>query len=200
MFTGIVTHQSQILEISPIPTGKLIRLAIRGSFPKTAVGDSLSVNGVCSTILEVRGADVLVQYMTETLIRTSIGKWQVGQVCSLEWPITMQTPLGGHMVSGHIDDVGIIRMRPDDSTTSRRLDIGFSNKWRPFLIPKGSVAIDGLSLTVGEVESEWFSVYLIDHTWTHTHFRTFKNGDAVNLEFDQLAKYVVQYAELYAKR
>jgi riboflavin synthase len=189
MFSGIVQVLGSVAEVQSRPPG--VRLMVQAGAVSDAarIGDSVAVNGCCLTVVECGGDRLAFDAGAETLSRTNLGQLALGSAVNLEAPLRMGDQLGGHFVTGHVDAVG---------TLDRRIDEGdWSTCW--FRVPprltrqmasKGSVAVDGVSLTLVEVEAERFSVALIPHTLQATTLGRLQPGGAVNIETDLLAKYV----------
>ena len=195
MFTGIIT------DIGELVTREDGRFAIRCSYKAEgiAIGASIACDGACLTATEVApagsGCVFKVDVSNETLSRTTLGEWQPGQRINLERALRAGDELGGHIVAGHVDGVGrIVDMQPDGS--SRRLTIEAPGEFARYLAPKGSLALDGISLTVNAVEKSSFGVNVVPHTLTHTTLSAKTLGDRVNLEVDVFARYVARAMEL----
>ncbi len=190
MFTGIISSCKSILHCK-----KQDGLVIYGiEQPKEwdiQVGESISVNGICSTVTEQDGAEFTVQYMQETLSITTASEWKEQQVVNLERSVTPETLLSGHLVYGHIDSVGTIE-EIDQQNDAHIITLSHPKKFDPYIIQKGSIAIDGISLTVINPEPGSFSVAIIPHTYTQSTVHTWSIGDQVNLEYDIIAKYTQQ--------
>jgi len=189
MFTGLVVGLAEVAEVVPEPPG--VRLVIRHpSFAGAAsVGDSIALNGCCLTVVAVEGDRLAFQAGEETLSRTNLGELAAGGVVNFERSLRLGDEVGGHLVTGHIDAVGIVDRRDDDAewcTMWFRAPRAQMNQ----MASKGSVAVDGVSLTLVDVEDDRFSVALIPHTLTMTTLGRRHVGDRVNLETDVLAKYV----------
>lgn len=152
-------------------------------------GDSIAVNGCCLTVTEILGTGLAFDVVPETLQRTSLGALSVGQRVNLERPLRLGDSLGGHLVSGHIDGIGTVAARTDDGECST-MWIAVAPGLARQMAPKGSVALDGVSLTLVDVEDRRFSVALIPHTLSATTLGTKGVGDSVNVETDLLAKYI----------
>lgn len=189
MFTGIIEELGTVIRIDRGP--RSARLAVAGPvvLSDVRIGDSIAVNGVCLTVVDFDREVFRADVMAETLDRTNLGILRPGDRVNLERAARLGDRLGGHLVSGHIDGVGTIKTR-------RTLDIAILYEITApeavsrYLVPKGSVAIDGVSLTVVEAENGWFSVSLIPHTAEMTTLGRKKAGDRVNLEADLIGKYV----------
>ncbi len=191
MFTGLVERLAVVDRLIPEPPG--VRLVIREpSFAaELQVGASIAVNGCCLTVVDVQGDTFGFDAGAETLSRTNLGRLTAGSCVNLERSLRVGDRLGGHFVTGHIDGVGHLDQRIDDqdwSTFWFRVPAGLSRQ----MASKGSIAVDGVSLTLVDVEPERFSVALIPHTLKVTTLGPLQVGDPVNLETDVLAKYVEQ--------
>ncbi len=194
MFTGIVEAIGTLAEVKG--TGGGYRLKIRTPFAaEMKEGDSLAVNGVCLTAILIDGDHVLADVGPETARVTTFGGLQRGQEVNLERPMRSDGRLDGHFVLGHVDGVGVIEeIRPE--ADSRWVTIGFQPALAPYFIRKGSVAVDGISLTVAGLGERQFDVMIIPYTWSHTAMRGLRKGDRVNLECDMIGKYIVRALEL----
>jgi len=197
MFTGIVTALGTVRAITPLGVGSDMRLTIAAPWPDTAsipIGASIGCSGCCLTAVEV-GADCFVaDASAETLSRTTLGRWHAGTLVNLERSLRLGDELGGHLVSGHVDGVGtIVSIAPEHGST--RFTFRLPADLARFVAVKGSIAADGVSLTVNEVTDDTFGVNIIPHTAAVTGFGTLRPGDAVNLEIDMLARYVARLAE-----
>jgi riboflavin synthase len=195
MFTGIIT------DIGELVAREGGRLTIRCGYAaeSIAIGASIACDGACLTATEVarEGSGCLfnVDVSNETLSKTTLGDWRPGRRINLERALKAGDELGGHIVAGHIDGVARIGgMRPDGD--SRRFTVETSPELARFIAPKGSVALDGISLTVNEVDGHGFGINVIPHTLTHTTWSAKKPGDRVNLEVDVFARYVARAMEL----
>jgi riboflavin synthase len=190
MFTGLVEATGQIVGISPEPPGLRLTIEVaEWSNQSVQLGDSICIQGCCLTVVAVDAGRLEFEAGAETLSKTVLGKRQVGDRLNLERSLQVGQRLGGHFVTGHVDGLGRVRDRRDDGQ--------WSNFWfdcppqlRSHLAPKGSIAIDGVSLTVVEVDQTGFSVALIPHTLSVTTLGELTPGDDVHLESDILAKYV----------
>jgi riboflavin synthase len=197
MFTGLVQSLAEVTDVIAEPPG--VRLVIREPrlAPVTKIGDSVALNGCCLTVVAVEGDRLSFQAGEETLSRTNLGELAAGDVVNVEPSLRAGDPIGGHYVTGHIDAVGVVDRRLDDAE--------WCTMWfrapRPQMqqmASKGSIAVDGVSLTLVDVEDDRFSVALIPHTLTMTTLGRCKPGDRVNLETDVLAKYVTRQLKLLA--
>lgn len=198
MFTGIVTDMGEVIAIEQRGD---TRLTIATAYdPETiALGASIACSGCCLTAVEAgrlkdgRGF-FAVDASAETLARTTLGKWKIGTRINLERPLKMGDELGGHVVSGHVDDVGeIVSILPEGDSLRFRFRV--SPEIARFIATKGSVSLDGTSLTVNEVEGNEFGVNIIPHTRAVTTWGKARAGDRVNVEIDMLARYVARLSE-----
>ncbi|MEX1125564.1 MAG: riboflavin synthase [Acidimicrobiia bacterium] len=188
MFTGIVAHKGSVVDVED-DTG-VRRLTIEaGALADLTVGDSIAVNGVCLTAVAVQDSRIDVEVVHETLSRSSLGAVQPGDPVNLERPMTAGGRFDGHIVQGHVDGVGTVSKVVSDGD-DRRLTIDVPSGLARFIAEKGSITVDGVSLTVSGVGSDEFEVALIPHTLEVTTLGLRKKGDPVNLEVDIIAKYV----------
>ncbi len=197
MFTGIVTALGYIRAIQPIGGGKDMRLVIAAPWPDTAtipIGASIACSGCCLTAVEVHADSFAGDASAETLACTTLGYWTVGSQVNLERSLRIGDELGGHMVSGHVDGVGEALLATAENG-STRWQFRVPKELARFIAVKGSVAVNGVSLTVNEVRDDMFGVNVIPHTASVTGFGTMKPGDKVNIEIDMLARYVARLAE-----
>ncbi len=194
MFTGIVEAMGTLAEVKN--TGGGFRVRIETDLADAMkLGDSLAVNGVCLTVILIDGRHVLADVGPETSRVTTLGLLQRGQTVNLERPMRFDGRLGGHFVLGHVDGVGAVEdIRPE--AESRWLTIAFPAPLAAYFIRKGSVAVDGISLTVAGLGERQFDVQVIPHTWAQTTMHTLRKGDKVNVECDMIGKYVVRAMEL----
>ena len=189
MFTGIVEELGTVDGIEELSDA--IRLTVRGPVVTTdaRLGDSISVNGCCLTVAERDGETFAADVMQETLEKTSLGALTAGDRVNLERAVTPATRLGGHLVQGHVDATGTVRRRtPSDSWEV--VEVSLPAALTRYLVPKGSITVDGISLTVVDVNDEAFTVSLIPETLARTTLGSKQPGSVVNLEVDVIAKYV----------
>jgi riboflavin synthase len=197
LFTGIVTALGSVRSITPLGGGADMRLAITAPWPDTAaipIGASIGCSGCCLTAVETGPDWFAADASAETLSKTTLGRWRPGSRVNLERSLRLGDELGGHLVSGHVDGLGEVL-----STAPEHGSIRFVFRVPPalarFIAVKGSIAVDGVSLTVNEVTDDTFGVNIIPHTAAVTSFGSLKPGDTVNLEIDMLARYVARLAE-----
>lgn len=187
MFSGIITNTGVIRHIS-INEGLI---SFETDLATTlAIGDSIAVNGICLTVIELDNALVSVEVMPETVKRTNLGNIKENDLVNLELPLTLNDIVSGHLVSGHIDTTArILAIEIDDNAHMLTLKVE-DEKFMRYIAEKGSVTLDGISLTVIEVELNTFTVGIIPHTWETTNFIHLKKGNILNVETDLLAKYI----------
>ena len=195
MFTGIVETLGRVTAALPEAGGRRLEIAAPPFAGGLALGDSVAIAGACQTVTALDGDRFSVFAMGETLRATTLGALKVGDAVNLERALTPTSRLGGHFVSGHVDGVGRVEaVTPEPGWTTLRLSMELELLEQ--LVPKGSIAVDGVSLTVGpELEGDGCEIYLIPHTLGETTLGALKPGDAVNLETDLLGKYVQRYIQ-----
>lgn len=191
MFTGIITHLGEIVSLREVAGGR--ELVVRSDLPLAEIplGASVAHSGVCLTVVAAGEGRHTVQASPETLARTTLGSWREGTRVNLERSLRLGDELGGHLVFGHVDAVGEI-LAIEEGGDYRRVEIGLPPELAPLLAVKGSIAVDGISLTVNEAGRDRFAVTIIPHTWAHTTLIDRRPGDPVNLEADMLARYVAR--------
>jgi len=188
MFTGIVTDIGRVVSVADRGDRRFV-LQTAYDTGAIALGASISCSGCCLTVVETQPGRFAVDASGETLSVTTLDAWREGTEVNLERALRFGDELGGHLVSGHVDGVGtVVSVVPEGG--SHRIVFEAPDDLAYFIASKGSVAVDGVSLTVNEVEGRRFGVNIIPHTWTHTTFRHLEAGSRVNLEIDLLARYV----------
>ena len=189
MFTGIVEELGKVVGLAE--QGDAIRLTIEGALVTSdaQLGDSISVNGCCLTVAELNQLTFTADVMQETLDKTSLGEFHQGTMVNLERAVTADKRLGGHIVQGHVDGTGTIKERTP-SIHWELVEIDLPHDLNRYLVDKGSITVDGISLTVVEVKDDSFTVSLIPETLARTTLGFKQPGDSVNLEVDVIAKYV----------
>ena len=191
MFTGIVETVSSVVSLEK--KRNLFVLAVKkpGLFNDVNIGDSIANDGVCLTVTAVRQGCFYFDLMKETLEATTLKSLKAGSCINLERALKADARMGGHFVTGHVDAVGrIMAIKTLPNYVEYR--VALHKDWMRYVVPKGSVAIDGISLTVGEVKKKWFAVYFIPHTLTVTTIGKKRVGAKVNIETDLLAKYILK--------
>ncbi|HEU4660031.1 MAG TPA: riboflavin synthase [Pseudolabrys sp.] len=196
MFTGIVTDIGEVRSVKP-QAANLNRITISCRYPRATLveGASIACSGVCMTVVNAGEEDgrrwFAVDAAAETLSLTTVGRWRHGSRVNLEQALKIGDELGGHLVSGHIDGLASVIAR-EDMTEMSRIALRAPAALARFIATKGSVALDGVSLTVNAVENDTFSVLIIPHTLKVTTLGALRTGDDVNLEVDQIARYVAR--------
>lgn len=191
MFTGLVEALASVVTVEDRPPGKRLRLQLPTIAAEATLGASIAINGCCLTVIDIAGDTLAFDAGPETLSRTNLGRLHQGSLVNVERSLKLGDRLGGHLVTGHIDAVGTLDERIDQadwSTCYFRVPAGLTRQ----MASKGSIAVDGVSLTLVDVEPERFSVALIPHTLSVTTLGRLRVGDEVNLETDLLAKYVAR--------
>jgi riboflavin synthase len=189
MFTGLIEDVGRVLDVQPTPGGQRLTIASRLS-GDLAPGDSVATNGVCLTAVTVSSTAWTADVSPETLRVTSLGTLVPDRRVNLERPLAVGSRLGGHFVQGHVDGIGRVELIEDEGGF-RRVRISYPPPLAAYFIEKGSVAVDGISLTIAALHDGWFDVQIVPHTWSHTNLAEAAPGTVVNLECDMIGKYVV---------
>ncbi len=189
MFTGIIEELGRIRSIEKRGEGVRLTVEARAVTQGTNEGDSIAVNGVCLTALEVRPGSFAADGSRETLQRSTLGTLRSNSVVNLERAVTPATRLGGHIVQGHVDARGRF-LSAEDHGGSWTVRVAYPQEVARYLVFKGSIAVEGISLTIAALTEEYFEIAVIPKTWTVTNLSRLKPGDLVNLEADIIAKYV----------
>jgi riboflavin synthase len=192
MFSGIVEEKAQVKEVLKNSQGCVLTVESGVASKDTKVGDSISVNGVCLTVVKAKAKFISFDVMDETLRRTNLSRLSVGNVVNLEQSLKFGDKISGHFVTGHVDCTGRIRAITKQPN-KYSMDIEFPIDKKAYLTEKGSLAVDGISLTVAEVKDNCLKVYLIPLTLKTTNLGLKKAGESVNIEFDILGKYSLQH-------
>jgi len=192
MFTGLIEDVGEIKKV--LRQGSGVQLALACALPREEIrrGDSIAVDGACLTVTDFTGTGFTVDVSPESLTRTTLGKKKEGGKVNLERALRFSDRLGGHLVTGHVDGIGVLS-RAERRGEFTRLDFSAPDTVLKYIIEKGCVAVDGISLTVNEVSSRGFSVMLIPHTLSHTTLTGKQAGDQVNIENDIIGKYVEKF-------
>jgi riboflavin synthase len=197
MFTGLVEAVGEIIERTPTAGGFRLRVASPLA-DELSPGDSLAVSGVCLTVTMAKAGEIYADVGPETARVTTLGALKRGGLVNLERPLRADSRLGGHFVQGHVDAIGCVEdLRAE--ADFHWLTVSFPPQLAPFLVPKGSIAVDGISLTVASLGVDRFDVQVVPFTMTHTNLSRAERRDPVNLEVDVVGKYVVRVAELAGK-
>ena len=194
MFTGIIEQVGEVAELKPTSAGFRLRLTTDLAATLTP-GESLAVNGVCLTVVAAGADGVHMDVAPETIRVSSLGSLKRGSLVNLERPLRAEARVDGHFVQGHVDATGSVEeiRREGDSWW---ITVKFPPSHAALIVRKGSIAVDGISLTVAGVDDKRFDVQVIPFTWKHTNLRSAKVNDAVNLEFDLIGKYVLRAMEV----
>ena len=190
MFSGLIEATGSVVTLREIPAGA--RLSVETPLAQELVlGDSIAVNGVCLTVVEHGNRVFDAEISPETARVTTLGRFTPGAVVNLERPLKVDARLGGHFVLGHVDGVGQIRQVHQEAEFNL-VTVGYEPTLAPYIVPKGSIAVDGISLTVTGLRDEEFDVQIVPFTWQHTNLRGARRDAPVNLECDIIGKYVVR--------
>ena len=194
MFTGIVAELGTVSATNPLDGGMRLVIDATSTLTGLEVGDSVAVNGVCLTVVSHTATNFAVQVVDESLARSALGSVGVGSLLNLERPLAADGRFDGHIVQGHVDDVGVV-VSIDAEGEASRVRITIPGNLDRYIVEKGSITVDGTSLTVTAVsergaDDPWFEIVLIPHTLDMTVFRSIASGSQVNLEVDVIAKYV----------
>ena len=188
MFTGIIETMGRIKDVSSSGTNK--SFWIQSSIThELKIDQSIAHNGVCLTIEDIQNGVYKITAIKETLEKTNLGQWVAGTNINLERSLQLSGRLDGHFVQGHVDTIGTL-LKKKDLNGSWELIIDFPKKFAPFLIEKGSICLEGISLTIFAVKKSTFRVAIIPYTWQHTNLQFLNEKDTINLEFDLLGKYI----------
>lgn len=194
MFTGLIEAVGQVTSLVRVEGGARVRV-VAPLADELVKGDSVAVSGVCLTVTDVTPSVFAADIGPETLRVTTLGQLQVGAFVNLERPLRADSRLGGHFVQGHVDAVGrILTIRPEAEFTW--IAVGYPEGLRAYVIPKGSIAVDGISLTIARLAEDRFDLQVIPHTWEHTNMKGRRIGDPVNLECDMIGKYIVRSLDM----
>ncbi len=196
MFTGIIESLGRVVEVAESGTNKTfwIESPLSSSF---AIDQSIAHDGVCLTVEEVQEGRYRVTAVLETLNKTALNQWAKGKTVNLEQSLLLSKRLDGHFVQGHVDATGICK-KVKDENGSYEITFHFPKKFAALVIEKGSITINGISLTLFSVKKASFKVAIIPYTWQHTNLHSLKEGDGVNLEFDMIGKYINRYLQTSA--
>jgi len=198
MFTGIIEETGSIGKIDKLSDGARLEVKSRTVIEGAKIGDSIAVNGVCLTVVDQGNGWFAADVSAETIQRTSLKAVQAGTAVNLERPLTPSSRMGGHIVQGHVDGTGeFIEARPSGDGWIVR--IGFQPELARYIVEKGSIAVDGISLTVASLAEKWFEIAIIPHTWRATNLSGLARGTPVNIEVDVVAKYVERMVRAYTE-
>ena len=195
MFTGLIESVGRIDAVTPSASGSTLRIATALA-ADLALGDSVAVNGVCLTVTATDDGAMAADVGPETARVTTLGAVRPGRTVNLERSMRADSRFGAHFVQGHVDGTGTLTARRQDGE-SHWLTIAYPRALRPYLVPKGSIAVDGISLTVAQLREHDFDVMIIPFTWAHTNLSSLAMHDAVNLEGDMIGKYVARAVDVF---
>ncbi|MBI2835316.1 MAG: riboflavin synthase [Acidobacteria bacterium] len=194
MFTGLIESVGRLAEVKTTPTGLRLRV-VTPLASELRAGESLAVNGVCLTVVTVGDGGAQADVSPETVRATTLGDLEPGTLVNLERPLRADARLGGHFVQGHVDATGRLEeIRPQGDFYW--MAVSFPSLLSPYIVRKGSIAVDGISLTIAGLGPKQFDVQIVPFTWEHTNLHALGPHDRVNIECDILGKYVVRVAEL----
>jgi riboflavin synthase len=194
MFTGLIEATGRLVERQPTSGGFRLRIA-SALAGELAVGDSLAVNGVCLTVIQVDAGEIHADVGPETIRVTTLGTLPSGGAVNLERPLRADGRVGGHFVQGHVDGIGHVAERRPEAEFEW-LTVSYPAPLAPYFVRKGSVAVDGISLTIAGLGADRFDVQIVPYTLAHTNLRSLAVGDGVNLECDMVGKYVARAVAL----
>ncbi|OQX54285.1 MAG: hypothetical protein B5M48_01410 [Candidatus Omnitrophica bacterium 4484_213] len=193
MFSGIIEQLGEVVKIESVSGNKRLFIKPTSLWEDLQIGESIAVDGVCLTIVDFKEDLFAAEIMPATLLQTTLGNLRVGEYVNLERALTPNSRLSGHFVSGHIDGMGIISKKEKGRDVS--LSVEVPAELTKYLLPKGSIAVDGISLTIAEIKDKEFIAHFIPHTLKSTNLQSKNVGDKVNIEVDLLTKAVYQYLE-----
>lgn len=195
MFTGIIEEKGKINKILKKGDSVVFEISAGKVIADLKIGDSVALNGVCLTVTEIGKSSYLCYSMPETIRNTCLSKLKVNDEVNLERAVPLNGRLGGHLVQGHVDGIGIIKSIRDEEN-SKKIRIQTSDEIMRYIIYKGSIALDGISLTVSSVSRDFFEVSIIPHTQENTNLLTWKLNDSVNIETDITGRYIEHFLKL----
>jgi riboflavin synthase len=189
MFTGIVEGKGKVVGIEERPGGRLLRIDASSLAQGIILGGSVSVNGCCTTVVKLEKSVFSTELMEITLQKTNLGDVKIGSDVNLERPMKLGDELGGHLVQGHVDGVGVVvNVTPLES--SHLIEIRLPADLVRYVVATGSVSVNGVSMTIADIQDDVFTLGVIPHTWEVTNFSEFKTGVRVNIEVDLVGKYI----------
>lgn len=189
MFTGLVEEIGKIATITKSGDGRIIKVECDKILSDLKIDDSVAIEGVCQTVVSIKGNIFEVVAVEETLRKTNFKNLSIGKKVNLERAIRLSDRLGGHIVQGHVDSIGEIKSILQE-TNNYLVSIEFPKEFKKWVIPVGSICLNGVSLTVAKVQDNTITVAIIPHTWQVTTLGSLKIGDSINIEFDVLGKYI----------
>jgi len=189
MFTGIVEGKGKVLEIDERPGGRALRVDVGAFAKRLRMGSSVALNGCCTTVVKFDDHSFVTELMEITLQKTNLGDVKVNSPLNLEFPMVLGAELGGHMVQGHVDGVGVVE-EVQMLESSHIIKIRLPEFLTKYVVATGSVAVNGVSMTIADIRGDVFTLGVIPHTWEVTNFSEFKPGVRVNIEVDLIGKYI----------
>lgn len=192
MFTGIIQFTGRVRRIISSPSGIKMEIESSGDISLLKIGDSIAIDGVCLTVVEKKNNSFQVDVAKESFQRSTLKYYRSGTVVNIEFPLTLSTPLGGHIVQGHVDCAGRIISRKREGN-GERITVEVPQEWTKYIVEKGSIAIDGMSLTVAKKSGNRIEIAIIPHTLKNTNIALKKAGSYVNIEVDIIGKYVYNF-------
>jgi len=196
MFTGLIEEVGTLRSVRPRGDGATLTIEAKQVLDGLQLGDSVAISGPCQTVIAFDSSTFTVEAIRETMQRTRFGEWKPGEKVNLERAMRPSDRLGGHLVQGHVDGVVDV-VKIQELAGSWRLRLALPGEGKPYVVEKGSIAIEGISLTVAATGDDWFEVEIIPHTWSHTTLVTLKAGAKVHVEWDLIAKYVHHMLSAY---
>lgn len=194
MFTGLIEEIGTVTRVDEVRRGMRLAIAAERIAPHLSPGDSVAVDGTCLTAIAIDGVELVAEVSPETMARTNMAAYAAGTRVNLEQPLPAGAPLGGHFVQGHVDGITRLRFVRDEGDFVR-IGLALPRALGPYLVEKGSVAVNGVSLTVAALDEDSFEVQLVPHTVEHTNLTLQERPEAMNLEVDVLGKYVARMLE-----
>lgn len=191
MFTGLIEEMGTVLSIARNRDSMVLKIKAETVLVDSIIGDSISLSGVCQTITAIDKTSFTVDVLRETLIKSNLGKLKYGEIVNLERSLTLSRPLGGHIVQGHVQGVGVV-LSLKKSGINTFLSLGMKSDLMKYMIKEGSVAIDGLSLTIAKKSRDTILLNIIPHTIDNTTISYYRVGDVVNIEPDIMVKVVIE--------
>lgn len=192
MFTGLIEEVGRLKRLTRTGEGVNLTIEAKKTLEGMNIGDSIAINGICLTVTDIGRSEFSLQAVSETIRNSTASKWNVGEKINLERAMKVSDRLGGHIVQGHVDGMGTVEAI-NMGELSITLKISASSEVLRYVVKKGSICVEGISLTVAEVDDKSFSVAIIPHTWQNTNLNVLTRGSKVNLETDILARYVEKF-------
>ena len=195
MFTGIIEEIGYVVSKKELDDGLELEINTQQISKHVSIGSSVSINGICSTVVVINENKLTFQYSRQTLDITTVNDLEIDTIVNLESALTPSKELGGHYVTGHVDELAEL-IEVEKSGINHIITFRFNKENSAYLIPKGSICIDGISLTIARLADDMFSCAIIPHTWENTNLKKLIIGNFVNIEYDMIGKYVVRTQSL----